>query len=130
MRRTSHRLQPTISSGLSDRAVPSPRARRWAELLCAAAGLAEDPRTLGEWANAVNLSEPTLRTRCYLAGVSPRRSLLLARLLRAVRLAPDLGCVPCDLLDAKDPRTLKRLLAIGGLTAETVAETCSALTGC
>ena len=57
------------------------------------------------------MAEPTLRTRCYRARVSPKRSLAVARLLRLLVLGPSTGDLPADLVDAKDPRTLSRLLA-------------------
>ena len=50
-----------------------------------------------------------------MAGVKPRDSLALARLIRAVTVARYLGCRPDDVLDAKDLRTVVGLLRRGGL---------------
>lgn len=83
---------------------------RWATLVARVLDASADPRTLAAWASLGLVSTATLRTVCYLAGVTPRRSLMLARLLRAVVIAPAARCRPQDLLDVRDPRTLKQLL--------------------
>jgi hypothetical protein len=44
--------------------------------------------------------------------VPPRASLILTRLLRAHRLAPIEGVNPTDLLDVKEPPTVRRLLGM------------------
>lgn len=101
-------------------------ADRWAYLVWATRDLPYDPRTLGDWANAVGVSVPTLRARCYVAGVSPRASLILTRLVRAVRLAPMEGVNLVDLLDVKEPRTARKLIrmtAPTGLGPDSVATT-------
>jgi hypothetical protein len=88
---------------------------RWAQLVAAVRQSPNDPRTLADWARIVNISVPTLRAWCYLAQVPPKRSLAMARLLRAVTLAPLMQCLPGDLLDVRDPRTLHGMLVNGGL---------------
>jgi hypothetical protein len=87
-----------------------PAARRWADLVIAVLSAMEDPRTLGDWARGVHMSEPALRAACYMAGARPRSALSLARLLRALSLAPSAGCAPSALLDVRDERTLKALI--------------------
>jgi hypothetical protein len=92
-----------------------PAAERWAALVCALVSAPADPRTVMDWSRVVAVSESTLRARCQQAHVSPRKSLALARVLRAVTLAPSVGCRPDDLLDAQDPRTLRGLKQKGGI---------------
>jgi hypothetical protein len=90
-------------------------AERWARTVLAVRMAHEDPRTIAEWGRFLGVSSGTLRAWCYMAGVSPRMSLCLARTLRAALLAPKAQCDPGDLLDVRDPRTLKRLLRSAGL---------------
>jgi hypothetical protein len=90
-------------------------AERWAAMVRAAIAAPSDPRTLAKWARLLALSESTLRARCYQARVSPRRSLALARVLRAAELASQVRCRLDDLLDTRDPRTLRRLLLDAGI---------------
>jgi hypothetical protein len=90
-------------------------AERWAQLVWAARNMDHDPRTLAIWADVVGMSVPTLRTRCYMAGVSPRSSLALARLVRAVACVAAEGGDLADMLDVREPRTARRLLAKCGL---------------
>lgn len=103
-------------------------AERWAKVVLRLSRSRRDPRTLGDWAAMVNISASTIRTWCYLAGVTPRHSLAIARVLRAVALAQEFGCSPQDLLDIRDPRTLKRLLSKAGL-AESI-DRCTLLDVC
>jgi hypothetical protein len=93
-------------------------AERWSDLVSGAIQASEDPATLAKWASLVAVSIPTLRTRCYAAHVSPKRSLDLARLLRVCVQARRECCSPTDLLDTKDPRTVSALLVRAGLSDE------------
>jgi hypothetical protein len=89
-------------------------AERWADAIWAVACASGDPATLEKWARLIHVSVPTLRSRCYAAGISPKRSLDIARLLRiCLHAAPD--CSPTDLLDAKDQRTIRALLSRAGV---------------
>src|SRR4030095_661075 len=90
-------------------------AERWARTVLAVRDAHEDPRTIAEWGRFVGVSPGTLRAWCYMVGVSPRMSLCLARTLRVAVLAPKARCEPGDLLDVRDPRTLKRLLPSAGV---------------
>jgi hypothetical protein len=92
-----------------------PAEERWVRWVSSAVTLRNDPRTLALWARHVHVSVPTLRGGCYLAGVPPRPSLLLARLLRAVCLARTARASPAELLDARDVRTLRKWLHQGGV---------------
>jgi hypothetical protein len=88
----------------------------WADLVLAAVGAPEDPATLERWARLRFLSVSTLRARCCAAGVSPKKSLDFARLLRAVSHARAERCTPMDLLDTKDVRTARSLLRRAGIS--------------
>jgi hypothetical protein len=59
-----------------------------------------------------------LRNWCRTAGISPRRALVFARLLRAVLLADGGRHRPENLLDIVDRRTLTGLLKMGGFDPE------------
>jgi hypothetical protein len=91
---------------------------RWADLVSAVTQSRDDPRTIDAWARATAVSPATLRAWCRLAHLSPKRSLALARALRAARLAEREGCLPECLLDIKDPRTLRRFLDQSGLKGD------------
>lgn len=89
-------------------------AELWANTVLRAISAPHDVRTLADWAEVANLSVSTLRTRCYLCGVQPRSGLAFVRVLRAVLQARQIGCTAGDLLDVRDPRTLKTLVARAG----------------
>jgi hypothetical protein len=131
MRQIDHSISHTGRSDEHSHTYPmNPAIKRWANLVCGCSmSIEEDVRTLADWARLMHVSTSTLRTSCYLAGTSPRASLLLARLLRAVVLAVTAGCVPSDLLDARDPRTLKKWLAKGGLSDLRDRDGCPDLVG-
>jgi hypothetical protein len=82
------------------------------------AAAARDVRTIAEWGRAVGVSAGALREWCQVARVSPRRTLLLARLLRAVAHSTNRPWRPEQRLDIVDRRTLRRLLVAGGLPLE------------
>jgi DNA-binding response OmpR family regulator len=90
-------------------------ARRWAEAVAGVLSARQDPRTVGQWARAVGASSSTLRTWCLMAELSPKRSLTLARMLRAVHQSRDTTWQPAKRLDVTDPRTLRRMLDGAGL---------------
>jgi DNA-binding response OmpR family regulator len=92
-------------------------ATRWAQAVADFIGAREDARTLGQWARSVGLSASTLRTCCQMAGVSAKRALTLARLVRAVYQSRHVTWQPRQRLNVTDPRTLHRILASGGLSA-------------
>lgn len=90
-------------------------SERWAYLVIRVIEAPGDPRTVCDWAEWSNVSTSTLRATCHLAGLSPKRSLNLARLLRAIIVARVARCLLQDLLDVRDPRTLKQLLNTCGV---------------
>jgi DNA-binding response OmpR family regulator len=90
-------------------------AARWARTVVGLLSSRYDARTLGQWARSVGTSTSALRSLCYASDLSPKRSLTLARLLRAVYLSREIAWSPTQRLDVTDPRTLRRMLIDGGL---------------
>jgi CheY-like chemotaxis protein len=90
-------------------------AARWARALAPVITSAKDPRTVSGWSRLVFVSPGALRNWCRTAGVSARRSLVFARLLRAAFLSQEGRHRPEDLLDVVDRRTFLGLLKFAGL---------------
>jgi CheY-like chemotaxis protein len=90
---------------------------RWADLIVPVVTLPNDVRTLEEWARATAVSVGALRNWCRTAGLPSRRSLLLARSLRAVILRMSSSASPADLLNIVDRRTLSKMLLEAGGTS-------------
>ena len=90
---------------------------RWAQLVVHTLSCPRDPKTLALWSQHVGVSTGTLRTRCVAAGVRVAAARDLSRLLRLVLLAQtaDLPWDPPRHLEARDPRTIHRLLMRGGV---------------
>jgi hypothetical protein len=91
-------------------------AERWITALKPLLTTPADPRTLVHWARVVGAAPGTLRNWCYTAGVSPRRSLVFARLFRAGRVMHKTGDSVENVLDIVDRRTIARLLRFGGFS--------------
>lgn len=91
-------------------------AARWASAVVAVIDAPCDPKTLAGWGRAVHASAGTLKNWCRTAGLSGKRSLDFARLLRAVVHGESEGWRPQDSLNAADTRTLRRLLSLGRST--------------
>src|SRR5262245_59500321 len=90
-------------------------ADRWAQSVIRVIDCPFDPRTVALWAQAIGVSEGTLRDRCRAARCSPKRSLDFARLLRAVVQSQQHGWDPFNLLDIVNERTMKNLMKRGGV---------------
>lgn len=90
-------------------------ADRWAQSVIPVIDCPFDPRTVALWAQAIGVSEGTLRDRCRAARCSPKRSLDFARLLRAVVQSQTHGWDPFNLLDIVNERTMKNLMRRGGV---------------
>jgi len=106
-------------------------AARWAEAMVALIDSPIDVRTIEYWGRAIAVSPGALRNWCAVARLSPRRSLVLARLLRATLLSAGRPWEPRHVLDVAEPRTLRRMLRLGGLEstmAPTVGQLLSAQT--
>lgn len=91
-------------------------AARWAGAVVAVIEAPCDPKTLAGWGRAVHASAGTLKNWCRTAGLSGKRSLDFARMLRAVVHGESEGWRPQDSLNAADTRTLRRLLSLGRST--------------
>ena len=76
-----------------------------------------DLRTIADWGREIGAGTSTLRVWCRAARVSPKASLDLARLLRAIlkSQAESARCDPADFLDIVDQRTLRNLLRRAGV---------------
>lgn len=92
-------------------------AARWAHAIVPIVDCPIDPRTIEGWSRWIAASPGAIRNWCFTAGLAPRRSLVFARLLRAVILSEGGRRKPENLLDVVDRRTLRGLLSLAGLTA-------------
>jgi len=96
--------------------VLSPVMDRWARSVIKILESPTDPKTVATWAKIVVASPGALRNWCRTAEISPRRSLVFGRFLRAVALSHTDKCgQPEHLLDAADLRTIDGLLRFAGL---------------
>lgn len=89
---------------------------RWARVVVQVIDSRIDVKTLEAWAHWVGASPSGLKSWCRMARLSTRRSLIFARLLRAVARRRLEGYQPEDYLDVSDTRTLTKLLRIAGAT--------------
>lgn len=92
---------------------------RWAKAVIGIVNAPEDPRTVSEWGHAIGAGEGTLRNWCHTARLSPKRSLSLARLLRALYLSRSRQWLPAQVLNVVDRRTLNHLLEQGAVDGPT-----------
>ncbi|CAN5877438.1 hypothetical protein BH18ACI5_BH18ACI5_03770 [soil metagenome] len=88
---------------------------RWALAVASVLDAPHDPTCLVDWSRIRGVAPATLRAWCRTSGMSPKRSLDLARILRAALQARSRGWPARRLLEVADHRTLDRLLAVGGL---------------
>lgn len=93
-------------------------AARWAGCVVRIVDSPKDPRTLVGWSRWIIASEGALRNWCYAAGISPRRSLVFGRMLRAVCRSDNGRHAPRNLVDVVDRRTLTSLLRYAGFRDE------------
>jgi hypothetical protein len=94
-------------------------AARWAKAIVPILDSPSDLRTVADWSRWVGASQGALRDWCRTARITPRRSLVFGRLLRAVLLSDGGRHAPENLLDVVDRRTLAGLLKLAGLSAGT-----------
>jgi CheY-like chemotaxis protein len=87
-------------------------AARWADAVCKAIDAPQDPRTMDLWGRHIGASSGSLRNWCRMAGLSPKRSLSVARMLRAINYSSTLKR-PEDVFNVTDRRTLRQLLTLG-----------------
>jgi ActR/RegA family two-component response regulator len=96
---------------------------RWADVIARAVDAPRDPRTLHEWGRCIGASPGAIRNWCRTARLPARRSLLLARVLRAVIRQHHVRAAPEDLLDIVDRRTLVKLMTVSGGSGESLPPT-------
>lgn len=89
--------------------------RRWADLMALAVSATRDPHSVLAWSQVAHVSLGTAKNWCQTAGLSARRSLILARILRALLLSETIGGSPETFLDIADSRTVKRLWLVAGV---------------
>lgn len=94
-------------------------ASRWVKAVVPVVDSPRDLRTIAKWGRWIAASPGTVRNWCFTAGIAPRRSLVFARLLRAVVLSQHGRRTPESLLDVVDRRTYRGLLRLAGLSEET-----------
>lgn len=99
--RTVHRTCPVTQDSILD---------RWAHLIVKVVEADTDLQTMAQWAQYLYMGVGTLREVCRSAGVPGKRSLDLARVLRAVVKLQGHRWVPESVLSCRDPRTLRTLL--------------------
>ena len=87
-------------------------AVRWAEAVVKVIDAPQDPRTLQLWGRHIGASPGSLRNWCRMAGLSPKRSLSVARMIRAINYASAVKR-PEDVFNVTDRRTLTQLLTLG-----------------
>ena len=93
-------------------------AVRWARAVVPLIDSPEDPRTMKVWSRWIAASSGAIRNWCHTAGISPRRSLVFGRLLRAVSLSDGGRHKPENVLDVVDRRTLVGMLKRAGLGSD------------
>lgn len=108
------RLDDAASGPQANSAGRAYGAERVARAVVRAVGADEDPRTLAQWSRAAGSSVRSLQYWCLSTGVRPAACRDLTRLLRLVVHARDGIWDPYNRLDS-DPRTVRRLLRVGGL---------------
>jgi CheY-like chemotaxis protein len=85
---------------------------RWADAVAQVIDAPEDPRTLELWGRYIGASRGSLRNWCRMAGLSPKRSLNVARMIRAITQASPRARLE-DMVNVMDRRTLRQLLKLG-----------------
>ncbi len=107
-----HEMNGTASSGCREQRAHA--VARWANAIVPLIDAPSDPKTLARWSRCIFVSPGALRNWCRTASISPRRSLVFARLLRAVVLNEHGDRRLENLLDVVDRRTLTGLLEFAG----------------
>jgi hypothetical protein len=92
--------------------------QRWVHVVVSSIGSPADLRTLHEWGRFVGVSVGGLRNWCRAANLPARRSLLFARVLRAVVRQRGTDLTPDCLLNVVDRRSLGKLMILGGGTGQ------------
>ncbi len=102
-------LEEETTQGALAAGEPTPAAR-WAGAVAAVACSDVDIKNVESWASSLKMAPATLRRRCRAAGIRPRDSLLLGRVLRSLLRGDPKNWRPEDVLDVIDDRTLLSVL--------------------
>lgn len=105
----------SLASGLSPASSSVDGLERWCCAMVAAIRAPRDPRTLQGWSTEVHVAAETLRGWCRTANLSPKCSLDLARMLRAVVKANGARERIAQFVNIADRRTRIRLWKQAGL---------------
>lgn len=101
-----------------DESIVAHSLQRWVEVVVSSTRSPADLRTLREWGRFVGVSVGGLRNWCRAANLPARRSLLFARVLRAVVRQRGTDLTPDCLLNIVDRRSLGKLMLLGGGTRQ------------
>lgn len=93
-------------------------ARRWADLIVRAAYLSGDSKTVVAWCRSIGLARSTFKGWCKAAGVTPKPSIGLVRLLHIVIHHPGEPWDLQDRLDIIDERTADALIDRAGFSPD------------
>lgn len=113
-----HAVQAAVSSSAASEEDDRPdapachAAARWADAVARVLDAPQDPRTVRLWGRHIGASPGALRNWCRMAGLSSKRSLNLARMIRAMLWASP-SDLPENLLNVTDRRTLTQLMKLG-----------------
>jgi DNA-binding NarL/FixJ family response regulator len=102
--------------GTSQAGPERPLYSRWLQAMLAAINAPRDPANVEQWAACAVTSVGALRSWCRTSDLPVKRSLLLARVLRAVKLAQTFGGRAHDFLSVADRRTLEKILQLAGVS--------------
>lgn len=113
-----HAVQAAVSSSAASEEDDRPDApachavARWADAVARVLDAPQDPRTVRLWGRHIGASPGALRNWCRMAGLSSKRSLNFARMIRAMLWASP-SDLPENLLNVTDRRTLTQLMKLG-----------------
>jgi hypothetical protein len=93
-------------------------AARWARAIVPIIDCPQDPRTIAQWSRWIAASPAAIRNWCRKAGLTPRRSLVFGRMLRAVTRSEGGRHKPENIFDVVDVRTLSGLLRFAGISGQ------------
>jgi len=87
---------------------------RWRHAIYPVIVAPRDTRTVADWGRLIAASPGAIRTWCHMAGIPSGRSLIFARLLRAMTLHVEGSQRFENALDVVDRRTLARMIRLAG----------------
>ena len=100
---------------LAPNSVSGYASERWLRLVGVVLTVDADLRTVNAWGREAGVSPAALRARCRAVGVTAKRSLEFARILRIIIRHPNREQSAFEVLDVVDKRTMGRLLRTAGI---------------